>query len=106
MGNKATSKCCAESKAKKKVKKGTPVTTDDRASMMPIDHAVSADAVSETAIESDEEVAITMHPSKAKASAGGAPVVAMTQDCGAWCQFSLSFLFSSPDLDIISGCPC
>jgi len=68
------------------------VTTDDRASMIP--HAVTADAVSETAIESDEEVV-------AKSS----PVVAVTQDCGVWCQFSSPFLFSNTELDAHSGRP-
>ena len=60
MGNQALNKRRTQSKVKKKVKKGTPVTTDDGASMMPINHAASADGVSETAIESDEEAAVTI----------------------------------------------
>ena len=83
MGNKAFNKRHAESKANKKAKKGTAVTTDDETSKMPINHAVTTDAVSETVIDSDEEVAVTIRPSKTKTSAGGALVVAVTQDCGA-----------------------
>jgi len=81
------------------------VATDDGASMMSTNHAVSADTVSETAIESDEDAAVTTRPSKAKASAGGALVMAVTQDCGASYQFSLSFSFSSTDLDTTSSRP-
>ena len=92
MGNKSVNNGCALSKTNKKAKKATAMTTDDRASMIP--HAVTVDAVSETVIELDEEVV-------AKFS----PVVAVTQDCDVWCQFSLPFLFSNTELDAHSGHP-
>jgi len=66
MGSKAVRERRAQAKAKK-VKKGTAVTTDNEASIEPINHVGTA---SETAIESDDQVAVS---SKVKVS----------EDCGA-----------------------
>jgi len=91
MGQKILKARRALAKAKKKEKQGTVVTTDDGAGMMPINHTVTADTMSEMVIEEDdsdlEHVAITMDSSKAKASARsrlGAAVEAVPQDCGVW----------------------
>jgi len=86
MGQQALKKRRALAQAKKKGKEST-VTTDDEASMLPINHAVTLDALSETAIESGEEEAIVMHSSKAKVSARS-HLGATVEDGGVWCNIS------------------
>lgn len=86
MGQQALKKRHALAQAKKKGKEST-VTTDDEASMLPINHAVTLDALSETAIESGEEEAIVMHSSKAKVSARS-HLGAAFEDGGVWCNVS------------------
>jgi len=86
MGQKALKKQCALAHAKKKGKQST-VTTDDEASMSPINHAVTLDALSETAIELGEEEAIVLHSLKAKVSARS-HLGAAVEDGGVWCNVS------------------
>ena len=84
MGSNSVNKHRAEAKAKKKQKQGIAVTTDDGASTTLINHAETTDAMSETAIESDEQV---VPSSKAKVRARpcrGATVEAVPQ--GMWCN--------------------
>jgi hypothetical protein len=60
--------------ARAKKKKGSQLesaeeTTDAGASTTPVDLVVTTEVILETAIESDEQVAVTARPSKAKVSA-------------------------------------
>ena len=84
MGSNSVNKHRAEAKAKKKQKQDIAVTTDDGASITLINHAETIDAMSETAIELDEQV---VPSSKAKVCAHpccGATVEAVPQ--GMWCN--------------------
>jgi hypothetical protein len=85
MGQKAIKQRRALAQAKKKGKQSAPVTTDDEASTLPVNHAVTQDALSEMAIESDEEVAVAMHSLKAKVFATS-HLGAAVEDGGAWCN--------------------
>jgi hypothetical protein len=71
MGQKALKQRRALAQAKKKGKQSTAgAVTDDEASALPVNHTVTPDALSETAIESDDdEVAGVTHSLKAKVSA-------------------------------------
>jgi hypothetical protein len=85
MGRKALRERRAVAQAKKKGKQSTTVTTDDEASTLPIKLGVTPDVLSETAFESDEEVAVAMRSLKAKASVTSC-LDATVEDSGALCN--------------------
>lgn len=73
MGQKILRERRARARARAK-KKGSQLesaeeTTDAGASTTPVDLVVTTEVISETAIESDGQVAVTARPSTAKASA-------------------------------------
>jgi hypothetical protein len=68
MAQKCASKRHAVARAKKKEKQVAGLTTDTGASTTPVDSVASTDPISETAIESDKQVAVTARSLKAKKS--------------------------------------
>lgn len=87
MAQKCANKRRALARAKKMEKQVTGLTTDAGASTTPVGSVASTDPMSETAIESDEQVAVTARPSKAKQSTRS------RLGAGVWHTFPCFFLF-------------
>jgi hypothetical protein len=87
MAQKCANKQHALAQARKKEKGVAGLTTDAGASTTPVDSVASTDPMSGMAIESDKQVAVTVHSSKAKQLTRSHPGASM------WHTFPCFLLF-------------